>query len=76
MNYFGSEKYSKEELIAEITSAYCMNYCNIETEETLENSAAYLKAWANHLKGNTANYFIMNATTHAEKAFKLIMNIK
>jgi antirestriction protein ArdC len=76
MNYFGSDKYSKEELIAEITSAYCMNYCGIETNATLENSAAYLKAWANHLKGNTANYFIMNATTHAEKAFKLIMNIK
>lgn len=75
MNYFGSEKYSKEELIAEITSAYCMNYCNIETNATLENSVAYLKGWAKHLKGNTANYFIMNATTHAEKAFKMIFNL-
>lgn len=75
VNYFGSEKYSKEELIAEITSTYCLNFCNLETDSTISNSTAYLKSWAEKLKGNTANYFIMNATTHAEKAYKLIMNL-
>lgn len=74
INYFGSEKYSKEELIAEITSAYCMNYCNLETNQTLENSVAYLKNWAENLKGNTSNYFIMNSTTQAEKAYQMIVN--
>lgn len=71
----GSQSYSKEELIAEITATYCMNHLNLETDETISNSASYLKGWAEHLRGNTANWFIINATTSAEKAYKMILNI-
>ncbi len=47
-NYFGSHKYSYEELVAELTAVFSMSKLGLmdETSETFENSAAYLKAWA------------------------------
>jgi antirestriction protein ArdC len=41
---FGSESYSREELIAEMGSAMLCGVAGIE-QGTLENSAAYLKSW-------------------------------
>lgn len=73
---FGSQSYSKEELIAEITSAYLLTNFNIDTEATINNNVSYLKGWASHLKGNTTNYFIMSATTEANKAYKMILDKK
>ena len=72
---FGSEKYAKEELIAEIGSAYALNYLGINTEESDNNSVAYLKSWADALKGKEASWFIINATTKAAEAFKMIFNL-
>ncbi len=73
-NRFGDENYSKEELVAEIGAAYACNYLGIENDQTLENSAAYLKSWAKHLKGNSSNNFIISAMAKAKKAFELIFN--
>ena len=42
---FGSETYSKEELVAEIGSASLMNLLGIETVRTFRNSAAYIQSW-------------------------------
>ena len=36
--HFGSQKYSKEELVAEISSAFILHTIGIETPETFENS--------------------------------------
>lgn len=76
INHWGDNTYAKEELIAEITSAYCLNYLGLENDKVLDNNVAYLQSWAKQLKNNTASYFILNATTQATKAFKLIMNIQ
>ena len=73
---FGSEPYAKEELIAEIGSSYACNYLGIATEETNDNSASYLKSWANALKGKEATWFVVNATTKAAEAFKMIFNLE
>jgi antirestriction protein ArdC len=48
---FGSESYSKEELIAEMTAAMLCGIAGIE-QRILENSAAYLKTWIARLKSD------------------------
>ncbi len=71
----GGNKYSKEELIAEITAVLCLNYLGIDSSQTNSNSAAYLKNWADHLDEKKNTWFILNATNEAEKAFKMICGL-
>lgn len=71
--FFGSDGYSKEELVAEIGAAFLMNCLNIETTDTINSSAAYIGGWLNKLKGD--NRFIINAASKAEKATKYILGI-
>ena len=71
---FGSEDYSKEELIAEIGSAFLMNHIGIETSKTFKNSAAYIQSWLKVLKDD--NRFIVSASSKAEKAMKYILGVK
>ena len=68
---FGSEEYSKEELIAEIGSAFLMNHIGIETPKTFKNSAAYIQSWLKVLRND--NKFIVSASGKAEKAMKYIL---
>lgn len=72
--YFGSENYSKEELVAEITSAAILHSMGLETSETFQNSAAYIQSWLQVLKNDKK--FIISASGKAEKAAKYILNIK
>lgn len=67
---FGSETYSKEELVAEIGSAMILNCLAIETEKTFKNSSAYVQNWLQVLKND--NKFIVSAASKAEKAAKYI----
>ena len=71
---FGSEEYSKEELIAEIGSAFLMNHIGIETAKTFKNSTAYIQSWLKVLKND--NKFIVSASSKAEKAMNYILNGK
>lgn len=65
---FDTHGYSKEELVAELTSAFCCHYVGIETE--LKNQAAYCASWLNAL--NNDRQFIIEAARHADKAFNMI----
>jgi antirestriction protein ArdC len=47
---FGSETYSKEELVAEFGAAFLCGHAGIET--TLDNSAAYIKGWLKTLRSD------------------------
>ena len=67
---FGSEDYSKEELVAEIGSAAIMNRLGIETSGTFQNSAAYIQGWLKALKNDKK--LIVSAAGKAEKAVALI----
>ena len=71
--FFGSEKYSKEELIAEITSATIMNSIRLETPMTFQNSTVYIQNWLNTLKNDKK--LIVSASGKAEKAARYILNI-
>lgn len=70
---FGSEDYSKEELVVEITSAAILHSMGIETAETFKNSAAYIQNWLQVLRNDRK--FIVSASGKAEKAAKYILNI-
>ena len=68
---FGDTEYSKEELVAEISSSYLMNILGIETAENFENQASYIAGWLKNLKNDKK--FIVSASSQAEKATKMIM---
>ena len=70
---FGSEDYSKEELVAELGAAMLVNHCGIETEKSFRNSAGYIQGWLKALKGN--QYLITSASTSADKAVKYILGV-
>lgn len=73
-NVFGDHLYSKEELVAEITSACIMNDKGWITAETDKNNIAYLQNWAKSLKSDPQ--LIENAMHEAKKAVELIYNGK
>ena len=72
--FFGSEAYSKEELIAEIGAAALVNHAGIETSASLRNNAAYVQSWLRVLKNDKR--FIVSAAGKAEKAARLILGEK
>lgn len=72
-SYFGNEGYSKEELVAEITSSAIVHSLGMETEDTFKNNCAYVQNWLSVLKNDKK--FIVSATGKAEKAVKYILNI-
>ncbi len=67
--HFGSESYSKEELIAEMTAAMLCGIAGIE-QNTLGNSAAYLKTWIARLKSDSR--LLVSAASQAQKAADFI----
>lgn len=71
---FGSEEYSKEELVAELGSANLMNIIGIETRKSFRNSSAYIQNWLAVLKNDVK--FIVSASSKAEKAVNYILNVE
>ena len=71
---FGSEQYSKEELVAELGSAFLVNHCGLETEASFQNSTGYVQGWLKALKNDKR--LIVTAAGAAEKAVNLILNRK
>lgn len=68
---FGSEEYSKEELVVEVGSAQLMNIVGIETTKSFRNSTAYIQSWLKVLRND--NKFIVSASSKAEKAVNYIL---
>lgn len=68
---FGSHEYSKEELVAELTSAFLCGHTQIDAV-TLDQSASYIQSWLNVLKNNPPK-FIAEASSQAQKAADLIL---
>jgi antirestriction protein ArdC len=66
---YGSDSYSKEELVAEMTAAMLCGVAGIE-QKTLENTAAYLKTWIARLKSDSR--LLVSAASQAQKAADFI----
>ena len=69
--HFGSEDYSKEELIAEIGAAALVNHVGLETSNSFRNSTAYIQSWLKALQNDKR--LIVGAAGKAEKAVSLIL---
>lgn len=70
---FGSETYSKEELVAEMGSTMLCGVAGIDNN-TIENSAAYLQSWLRALKDDKT--LLVKAGSQAQKASDHILGIK
>jgi antirestriction protein ArdC len=69
-NGFGSNPYCKEELIAELGSAFLCGYAGI-VERTIDNSAAYLEGWLKQFQNDRT--LIVSAAAQAQKAADFIL---
>ena len=69
--FFGSEAYSKEELIAEIGASALVNHVGLKTANSFRNNAAYVQNWLQVLRNDKR--FIVSAAGKAEKAVNLIL---
>ena len=68
---FGDEKYSAEELVAEMGAAFLCGLTGIENK-TIRNSAAYLHSWLGMLKQDSR--LVLIAAGQAQKAADMILN--
>jgi antirestriction protein ArdC len=68
---FGSHRYSREELIAEMTSAFLCGRAGIDSEPLIQNSAAYVASWIRVLKGSPK--LVVIAAAQAQKAADWIL---
>jgi len=67
---FGREKYSKEELVAEIGTCFLCHTAGIENK-IMDNSAAYIGSWLKKLKNDPR--MIVFAASQAQKATDYIL---
>ena len=67
---FGSETYSREELIAEMGAAFLSGHCGIENA-TIDNSASYLAGWLRVLRQDSR--LVVTSAAQAQKATDYIL---
>jgi len=70
---FGSESYSKEELIAEMGAAMLCGVTGI-SPATIPNSAAYLQGWISRLRGDSK--LLVSGASAAQKAADFILGVR
>lgn len=73
LDRFGSHQYSKEELIAEMGSAFLCNRAGIEPQ-TIDNAAAYIGHWLKVLRDDPK--FVVQAAAKAQQAADYLLNVK
>lgn len=68
---FGSEEYAKEELRAEIASAYICAELGIDTSTNENNNVAYIQSWSTAIKDNYK--YLEDAVKDADKICNFVM---
>jgi len=69
---FGSEQYSREELVAEMGSSFLMASCDLVDESGIQQSAAYIASWLKALKADPS--MLIYAGQQAQKAADFILD--
>lgn len=72
--WFGSQPYSKEELVAELGAAFLSNESGILDNVLFENSAAYLASWISALQND--HRLILSAASMAQRSTDFILGIQ
>jgi antirestriction protein ArdC len=67
---FGSAPYAREELVAEMGSAFLSGHAGI-VERTLDNSASYVSSWLQRLKDDSR--LVVQAAAQAQKAADFVL---
>lgn len=70
---FGSEEYSKEEAIAELTSSMILSTLGIENIKTIQRNASYIDSWLKQMKEDS--HFLISVCAKAEKAANYILGV-
>jgi antirestriction protein ArdC len=70
---FGSERYSREELIAELGSAFLCAHAEI-VDFTIDSSAAYIQTWIQKLRDDRT--LVVQAAAQAQKAADYVLDLK
>lgn len=73
VNRFGSEPYSREELVAEIGAAMLCGFAGIDNS-TIDNSVAYINSWLKRLKNDKR--LVVYAAARAQRAVDYIMGVE
>ena len=71
---FGSQDYSREELVAEMSAAFMMGATGIENDDTITNSTGYIKSWLTALASDS--HLVVSAASQAQKVADYILCIK
>jgi len=71
--HFGSDPYSREELVAEMGAAFLSGHCEIENT-TLDQSASYIHNWLERLKDDRK--LVVHAAAQAQKACDFILDVR
>ena len=71
---FGSERYSNEELIAELGAAFLSNEAGILNQVQFENSSAYLNTWIEKLQNDPR--MLVSAASQAQRSTDLVLGIE
>jgi len=71
--HFGSDPYSREELVAEMGAAFLSGHSGIENT-TLDQSASYIQNWLERLKDDRK--LVVHAAAQAQKACDFILNVR
>ena len=67
---FGTEKYSKEELVAEMGSMFLVAMTGISPQDSSLNSQAYINGWVKKLTNEQE--MVIQASSHAQRAVELL----
>jgi antirestriction protein ArdC len=68
---FGSDSYSREELVAEMGAAFLCGHCGIDTAPLVESHAAYVASWLGRLRADSR--LVVIAAAQAQKAADWIL---
>lgn len=71
---FGGKDYSREELVAELGSAYLCTTAKLNSDKAFKNSVAYIQGWLRALANDEK--MIVWAASRAEKAARYILGEK
>ncbi len=75
--YNYKEKYSREELTAEVGSCLLLSYFKLpDDSQTKDNDIAYIQGWRSFIKDSNTRGIIIGAAQHAQKACDYILDTK
>jgi antirestriction protein ArdC len=68
---FGSDEYSKEELVAELGANFIASFCGVDISTHFDNSGEYLRHWLEVIRAEPK--ILLSAASEAQRRFDLLL---